>query len=465
MTIDLLPEVALLEIFGFYVDEACHIEAWYKLVRVCPKWRTVVYGSPRRLNLRLRCTSRTPVKETLHVWPLLPVVVLGDSHEMWGVDNIVAALEHNNRTSELALFDIPGSQMEMVLAAMRQPFPALTRLYLRPRDEAAPVDPNFFLGGSAPHLQMLNLERIPVPGLLNLLLSATHLVHLHLWRIPDSGYISPEAMVTCLSMLASLESLHIGFESPRRRPDRKSRRPPLQKRTLLPVLTQCRFRGVSEYLEDFVAQIVAPLLSKLRITFFHQLIFDTPQLKQFIGRTPKFKAHDEAHASVVFLEWGALVTLPQTYDGKLRLGILCSQSDWQLSSLVQVCNSSFPQALTPAVERLYILEDSRLSRLRWQDDVENSQWLEFLQLFAAVKDLYISQEFAPRIAPALQELVGERVTEALPALQTLFLETHPSGPIQEAIGQFAAERQFANLPIAISRWEGEKDKWYESYDD
>jgi len=43
------------------------------------------------------------------------------------------------------------------------------------------------------------------------------------------------------------------------------------------------------------------------------------------------------------------------------------------------------------------------------------------------------------------------VTEVLPALQTLFLEEKlPSGPIQDAIGQFVAERQ---LPITISHWE------------
>jgi hypothetical protein len=39
-----------------------------------------------------------------------------------------------------------------------------------------------------------------------------------------------------------------------------------------------------------------------------------------------------------------------------------------------------------------------------------------------VKNLHLSREFVPRITPALQELVGERVTEVLPALGTVFLE-------------------------------------------
>ena len=60
-----------------------------------------------------------------------------------------------------------------------------------------------------------------------------------------------------------------------------------------------------------MARIDAPLLANLSITFFHQLIFNTPHLTQFISRTPKFKAHDEAR--VVFSRLWArfMVTLSQ----------------------------------------------------------------------------------------------------------------------------------------------------------
>ena len=68
--------------------------------------------------------------------------------------------------------------------------------------------------------------------------------------------------------------------------------------------------------------------------------------------------------------------------------------------------------------------------------------------------LYISQEFAPRIGPVLQELAGEGVTEVLPALRTLFLEgLPPSGPVLETIGQFVAARKLAGHPISVSPWE------------
>ena len=214
------------------------------------------------------------------------------------------------------------------------------------------------------------------------------------------------------------------------------------------------FIGVSEYLDDLLARINAPLLDNLDITFFNQLIFDTPQLAQFISRTPTFKTHNKAH--VKFSNLGVSVTILSTFDDHeddaLHLGTRCRQSDWQLSSLAPIFSSLFHQVLIPAVEHLYIHGETDAS-LSWQEDIETSQWLELLHPFIAVKDLYISQKFTPRIAPTLQDLVGGRVTEVLPALQTLFLvETLPSG-VQETIDKFVAARELAGHSIAVSHWE------------
>src|SRR6266849_1688691 len=118
MTIDMLPDNALLEIFDFYLDGA-RIEALITLVHVSRKWRIVVFGSPRRLNLRLDCRARTPVRETVHVWPLLPIVISGNDSQEWDVDNIIAALEHNDRVCGVELWNVPSCQMEKVLAAMQ----------------------------------------------------------------------------------------------------------------------------------------------------------------------------------------------------------------------------------------------------------------------------------------------------------------------------------------------------------
>jgi hypothetical protein len=127
-------------------------------------------------------------------------------------------------------------------------------------------------------------------------------------------------------------------------------------------------------------------------------------------------------------------------------------SDWQLSALAQVCSSSFPHAFISTVERLYFVEDGS-SRLNWQDDIENSQWLELLHPFTAVKNLFLTPKFTPRIAPALQELVGERADEVLPALQSILLEgLHLSEVVPEEIGKFATARRLSSHPIDVIPW-------------
>jgi len=71
--------------------------------------------------------------------------------------------------------------------------------------------------------------------------------------------------------------------------------------------------------------------------------------------------------------------------------------------------------------------------------------------FTTVKDLYLSKEFAPGIAVALQELVGGRITEVLPNLRNIFVEGLKAlGHFQENIGQFVAVRNLSDHPIAIS---------------
>jgi hypothetical protein len=71
-----------------------------------------------------------------------------------------------------------------------------------------------------------------------------------------------------------------------------------------------------------------------------------------------------------------------------------------------------------------------------------------------VKNLRLSKEFVPGIAAALQELVGDRITEVLPSLENIFVNgLEPSEPFQENIGQFVAARQLSGHPITISDWD------------
>jgi hypothetical protein len=462
--IDVLPDDVLLEIFDFYMDMTFYglkimgIEAWKSLVHVCRRWRVLVFESPRRLNLRLFCTPKTFTRDKLDLWPALPLVIDGDvtSESTQDLDNIIAALEQSNRVCQVTLWDLAAWQLEKVLATMQVPFPELTDLELRlSKDETVPVIPDSFLDGSAQRLRFFALDGIPFPGLPKLLLSATNLVSLTLFRIPHSGYVSPEAMVALISALSSLETLQLEFQSPQSRPDWESRRRPPSKRSVIPALDYFRFKGVIEYLEDLVTFIDAPQLNTFYITFFNQIDFDIPRLAQFINRTPTIRTLDEAH--VQFFDNGASVGPPRG-PGTLQITISCREPDWQLSSIEQVCNSSLHPIST--VEVLYI--EHEYSELVWKNDaIENTLWLQLLLPFTAVKDLYLSREFAPGIAAALQELVGARITDVLPSLQNIFIEgLESSGPLQESIGRFVAARLLSDHPITVSAWD--KDSNMES---
>jgi hypothetical protein len=99
------------------------------------------------------------------------------------------------------------------------------------------------------------------------LLSANYLVDLHLTNIPHSEYISHEAMVTCLSVLATSKKFSVYSESPPSHPDRESRDLPPLARSVL---------SHSHY-------------------FLVQIDFNAPQLVQYVRRTPTLKAPDEAY--------------------------------------------------------------------------------------------------------------------------------------------------------------------------
>ena len=427
---------------------------WHRLVHVCRRWRSIVFASPVSLDLRLVHGLWTRVELT-GIWPPLPIIITnrfdrfnhidGPHTEGWPDPpedfDFDAAIVHPNRVREIRLFYLPKSIFQRLISAtqMQEQFPALAHLVLHRHglgyDYHSPALPDGFLGGSAPLLQSLGLDSIPFPALPKFLLSATHLVRLILQRIPHSGYFSPEAIITSLAGMPNLESLFIQFRSPLSRPHRDSRRPPPHTRIVLPALTQFKFKGVSEYLEDFVVRIDAPLLGTIHIIFFHQLIYDIPRLAQFMGRTTRFQEVKEAY--VQFDDYNVHVnsTLSSryTFERESGLEISCRTMDWQLSSVAQVFTSFFPSIYM--VDRLYIYNPGY--NMPWgykPNDIDDILWLEIFHPFTGVNNLYISEGFASTIARALQELVGSRTMEVMPNLQSIFLAVlKPSEPIPEGI--------------------------------
>ena len=133
--VNVLSDDVLLVIFDFYVGISPGEEAWQSLVHVCRRWRCLVFESSRRLNLRLVCTPGTPVRESLNVWPALPLIVTGVI-SLTSADNTVAALGHRDGVCRID-FRMPAiprfrrdESRYKVLEAMQVPFPALTHLEL-----------------------------------------------------------------------------------------------------------------------------------------------------------------------------------------------------------------------------------------------------------------------------------------------------------------------------------------------
>ncbi|KAH9961393.1 hypothetical protein BJV74DRAFT_353413 [Russula compacta] len=459
VTIEALPDEALLEVFDFYlIDVGFNDKWWIMLAHVWRRWRYLVFASPLRLNLILYCTARKPVREILETWPPLPIVIRGLECVEKGADNIIAALEHNDRVRgiDIHITQVSSSVLGRFARAMQDPFPELTYIEFRSADGALVLPlPEAFLGGSAPHLQSCYLDNLPFSALRKLLLSASHLVTLSLENIPQSVYISPEAMVACLAVTTSLESLYLRFLSPRSRPDRETRRLPPLIRTILPTLTDFRLHGASEYLEDFISQVDAPLLDRVDIILFHQLSLDVSQLHQFIGRTEALSALSIANVGLAGYPSVELSQQGQEFSHPgIKLSMSCSRSDWQLSFLAQACGLLLP---TPSTFETLNISENRYRSLTpgWEDDMENGQWLELFHPFTSVKNLYLSKKLALLVAPALQELTEERVTDVLPMLQNLYVEgLQPSVHMtRKGISQFVAARELSNHPVTVEPWD------------
>jgi hypothetical protein len=147
-----------------------------------------------------------------------------------------------------------------------------------------------------------------------------------IFLIPGTFHL--RQFVTILAVLANLEYLANKFQFFLYLPDRGRRHLLPSTRTVVPALTVFEFQGISDYLEDLVAQIDAPLLDYVCIAFIHQSIFSIPELAKFMRRTTTFQTLNEAH--VDFSCYGVVVgslPLTQIVEEASGLRISCPEVD------------------------------------------------------------------------------------------------------------------------------------------
>ncbi|KAH9004453.1 hypothetical protein EDB86DRAFT_3071930 [Lactarius hatsudake] len=301
-----------------------------------------------------------------------------------------------------------------------------------------PILPGTFLGGGVPRLQRICLDGIPFPTAPTLLFSARDLVNVNLRDIPDTGYVSPEAVVTSLAALSGLKYLTLGFRwgpsssNPRRLPTT---------RTILPALTRFYFEGFFEYLEHFVAQIDAPQLDCLGIDYLEYwdeeeiADYQIPQLCKFVDRSEKLK-----------LSWFRRMELRIQLNTVSIEFVHGDQPSFQLSIqdegitqvLGQICGT------LSNVDCLFIGSGRTEPDELLGDDIE---WLQLLRTLTAVKALCVQDELSHHVALALEHVTWEpeRAAEVLPALELLCLQDWPVASVEK----FVAARRNVGCPVTF----------------
>ena len=413
-------------------------------------------SSPWFLDLKIICTTRTPTRTLLDIWPPFPIIITwipkhSDPKDEKDQDNIITVLECHERISQISLGYLPYHIFGRFIPLIQEPLPALTHPCLSSSPFASAMGPvhvlpETFLGGSAPHLQSLTLSGIAFPTLPTLLLSANDLVHLDL---PNSMFTSPEAMVTSLGALANLRELFIKIKPGPALPGPTNHLP--SSRTVLPTLTLFDLRGVSKGVDDLVARIDPPLLDTLHIRLRSgtdpSIVIS--QLNQLIIRAERLWPLNQARLELECL------TTRISLGSQIALCLGCDPCQ-QLSSTAQLCNRLSP--LLSHVEQLAI-RSAHLAEL-WRRGIRSTLRVLDLNLFRpfiSVQRLYVCKELVTPFAVALQNLTQDGAVGVLPALHSLSLEgPYPSMSPQETMEQFLAFRQNSNYPVSLDPWKRDR---------
>ena len=491
ISIHSVPDGALLEIFELCSKNRSDFLFFEKdvlgrqLFHVCQRWRYLIFASPSRLDLKLFCSPGTPVRKGLGWWPAFPIIVDYNKVTSEDEDNVVAALEHPDRVRRVTLSRITRALWEKLDAAMQKPFPALTHVCLTGPtniDERAPVLPRELLGGGTLRLKELDLDGMSYPKLPEFLPSARDLVRLRFANIPPTCVLSPKEMLTGLAGLTRLESLTIEFQNSIRLnllTDQKLSAPATPA-VRLPVLDRFTFRGYCEYLEDLVAQIDAPLVTKFNIDYFSQPTYHVPQLARFLARSEIFKPPGLSSVSIRYIPWTNIwfcgpnmenlifkIKSSGMVRGILHSVQLCQQLSALFSSIVDLylCGPAPASNQPPYGGSLYggsrfsnslgsmfgetIFGRPLLEFPGVQDSIDNIDWIGLLRLFTAVTKLGLRGELSENIIYVLELVRGDMTAKVLPALHTLeFVRERP--PPTLSTHRFVSTREEAGRPVTIS---------------
>ncbi|KAH9957644.1 hypothetical protein BGW80DRAFT_1465734 [Lactifluus volemus] len=203
-------------------------------------------------------------------------------------------------------------------------------------------------------------------------------------------------------------------------------------RAILPALTEFRFRGVSEYLEDLLARIDVPQLEYLSVWFFQQEVFNTRQVISHSRALGPFHC-----ATVTFGQFSTHINLQRAPGQQVSV-----------SSIAQICTQLSP--LLSSVTKLYIESIEASEGDDVGDLMDNPDLLLLLfHQFAAVWTLHLSGQILPILVSFLGRLTGESVIGVLPELQNLYLRDNVLRCFEEpqALEKFIAACRDSDHPV------------------
>ena len=380
--------------------------------------------------------------------PPLPLIIDHDdeNQDLTAEDEkgIMIALQHRDRVRRIYL-RMPVPSLQKLITAMDDQFPMLEYLNITPptNHDAHLVLPSTF---EAPQLTYIILNHIASPIGSLLLTTAVSLVKLSLRWIHPSTNLYPNHLFQALSFLPQLQVLAITFSSPvpNREIEGHMFRTPNMTHITLPNLQSFDFGGVSAYLEAFLSHMNAPLLESLNLSFFNQLSFSVPHLRQFVTTTENLRAssvrflfYNKAVAVFMYLS----VTAP---EHTLYIHVGCEHLDWQVSSMAQIFN--VPGPLFSAVMDLTLDYRSHTPSSGLHNQADRTQWRELLGSFRNVETLRVHDGLVGELSCCLA-LDGESPSEILPELKKIVC---PMGSRDDkTFAAFVHDREVAGLPIDL----------------
>ena len=217
----------------------------------------------------------------------------------------------------------------------------------------------------------------------------------------------------------------------------------------LPILRRLTFRGVDVYLDNFVAQINAPLLERLTLKLFFSITFTLMNLNELVGRIERFEFPAAEISFSGFL--GPFVKIVAGHGElpgleKFSLHISCGRLDWLFDSAAQVCGA-LTNVMSTVEDLEFVLHMDRMPS-DWDNTRDDMLWNEILLPFLSVKKLRMFDPLTLDFSQVLESTTGGLDLELLPKLQK-FDTVLQTDRVKEAFSMFAEMRRSMGRPVHV----------------